>query len=169
MCTQSGQYGTWITNRQRVIGIYLRGWFCLDCMSSFPTQTLMTFVGGEVLHHLGLLRMMRVLRILKIGKVMRLRRLQVRPSCLPVATHALRKVYRWARSARVCIPESSLRSSWAVGTSATLVFVRTHTSCRCLDQYGRGRVFVGLVVGLETKDCDGNGCITGFNSGVFQL
>jgi hypothetical protein len=57
----------------------------------------MTFMGGDVLHHLGLLRMVRVLRVLKIGKVVRLRRLQVRPQ-LSSCYHTRPAVFRWARS-----------------------------------------------------------------------
>jgi hypothetical protein len=67
-----------VTDRNTVGAIYLRSWFAMDLLSGFPAQTVMTFLGGDILHHLGLLRMMRILRILKIGKVVRLRKLQVR-------------------------------------------------------------------------------------------
>jgi hypothetical protein len=64
--------GVLVKDRKVITMAYLKGWFLLDFVSTFPFDTVIKAITGEAGRSMGLLRTIRLLKIAKVGRVLQL-------------------------------------------------------------------------------------------------
>lgn len=64
--------GVLVKDRKVITMAYLKGWFLLDFVSTFPFDTVIKAITGEAGRSMGLLQTIRLLKIAKVGRVLQL-------------------------------------------------------------------------------------------------
>lgn len=67
--------GKWISDQQKIVSRYVRGWFAIDFFSLLPFDLLAAVMKSGVMQKLKVVRIIRLLRLLKLLRVVRASRI----------------------------------------------------------------------------------------------